>query len=100
MDASSPSVADAEDVEIVPEHSDCKSCMSSQTSTDLYGHEPYESFMHKAHTLFTSLFPNDLPIEMVCMSGGSFNRVVSGILHHNSTDPLQVILRIPRSDYL
>jgi hypothetical protein len=81
-------------------HSDCGSCASSQTSTDLYDHEPYQSFVHKAQSLLTSIFPKDLPIEMERMAGGSYNRVVGGILRHNLTDPMPVILRIPRVDYL
>ena len=78
---------------------DSESCASSQTSTDRYEHEPYESFVHKAHSLLSSLFPNDVPIEMERMAGGSYNRVVGGTLRHNSSDPMQVILRIPRGDY-
>ena len=104
MDAAcSPSVADAEhNVSVIPDgnNSDCESCTSSQTSTDLFGHESYDSFVHKAHTLLVSLFPNDLPIEMERIAGGYYNRVVGGILRHNSTDSMPVILRIPRGDYL
>jgi len=33
------------------------------------------------------------------MAGGSYNRVGGGILRHNSTDPMPVILRTPRDDY-
>jgi len=95
-------VASAEKTASEPDiHSDCESCASSQTtSTDLYDHEPYQSFVHKAQSLLTSIFPKDLPIEMERMAGGSYNRVVGGILRHNSTDPMPVILRIPRCDYL
>ena len=34
------------------------------------------------------------------MSGGSYNRVIGGILCHNSTDSMSVILQIPRDDVL
>ena len=53
--------------------------------------------MHEAQSLLTSIFPKD---EMERMAGGSYNRVVGGILRHNSADPMPVILRIPRDDYL
>jgi hypothetical protein len=56
--------------------SDCDSCASSQTSTDLYDHEPFETFAHKVHSLLITMFPDELPIQVEHISGGSYNRVV------------------------
>ena len=61
-------------------YSDCGSHASSQTSTDLYSHKPFETFIQKVHSLLATIFPNDLPIKMEHMTGGSFNRVMRGVL--------------------
>jgi aminoglycoside phosphotransferase (APT) family kinase protein len=79
--------------------SDCDSCASSQTSTDLYDHEPFETFAHKVHSLLTTIFPDDLPIQVKRVSGGSYNRVVCGVLGYDQQSPRRVIVRIPRSTY-
>lgn len=53
----------------------------------------------KKFSLLTSIFPKDL-LVVDSEIGGPYNRVVGGILHHNSTDPMSVILWIPRFDHL
>ena len=76
--------------------SGCDSCASSQTSTDLYDHEPFDIFAHKVLSLLSELFPNELPIRVEHMSGGSYNRVVRGVL---GCDYHRVVVRIPRFTY-
>src|ERR1700683_4969319 len=58
----------------------CSDYASSQTSTDLYGQEPFETFVQKVHSLLLARFADELPILMERMSGGSYNRVVGGVL--------------------
>lgn len=79
--------------------SDCESLASSQTSTDLYGHEPFETFVHKVHRLLTTIFPGDLPIQVERMPGGSYNRVVRGVLGYDQQSSRRVVVRIPRFTY-
>lgn len=79
--------------------SDCDSSASSQTSTDLYDHEPFETFAPKVYSLLTTIFPDDLPIQVERMSGGSYNRVVRGVLAYDQRSPRRVIVRIPRFTY-
>jgi len=82
---------------------DCDSRASSQTSTqmstDLYDHEPFETFAYKIHRLLTIIFPGDLPIQVERMSGGSYNRVVCGVLGYGQDPPRRVVVRIPRFTY-
>jgi hypothetical protein len=87
-------VADVSDSGASESTSDCDSCAASQTSTDLYDHEPFETFAHKVHSLLTTIFPDDLFIHVERISGGSYNRVVRGVLGSR-----RVIVRIPRFTY-
>ena len=57
-------IADASDSGASESTSDCDSCAASQTSTDLYDHEPFETFAHKVHSLLTTIFPDDLRIHV------------------------------------
>jgi len=79
--------------------SDCNSCASSQTSTDLYDHEPFETFAHKVHSLLITMFPDELPVRVEHIPGGSYNRVVRGVLCYDRQSPRRVIVRIPRFTY-
>ena len=74
---------------------------SSQTSTNLYDHEPFETFVQKVHSLLIAMFPNELPIHiyMERLSGGSYNRVVRGVLGCGQHCPARIIVRIPRFTY-
>lgn len=79
--------------------SDGSSC-ASQASTDMYEHEPFDTFVHKIHNLIATLFPNDIPIKVERMSGGSFHRILRGVLGCDKDTPRTVIVRIPRFPYL
>jgi hypothetical protein len=88
-------------------YTDCNSCASYQTSTDLYGHEPFETFGQKVQSLLIALFPNELPVEVEHMAGGSYNRVVHGVLvrstlsapHRSANSSIHLLLACPRSCY-
>ena len=90
-------IADARDGD--ESTSNCDSRVSSQTSTDLYDHEPFETFAYKIHRLLTIIFPGDLPIQVERMSGGSYNRVVCGVLGYDQDPPRRVVVRVPRFTY-
>ena len=85
-------------VSLSADASDRDEC-TSQTSSDLYDHEPFETFSHKVHSLLTTIFPDDLPIQVERMSGGSYNRVVRGVLGCDQLCPRCVVVRIPRFTY-
>jgi hypothetical protein len=44
--------------------SDCDSCLSSQASTDPYDHKLFKTFAHKVHSILTTIFLDDLHIQV------------------------------------
>ena len=45
------------------------------------------------------MFPDELPIHVEHIPGGSYNRVVCGVLCYDRQNPRRVIVRIPRFTY-
>ncbi|TFK34556.1 kinase-like domain-containing protein [Crucibulum laeve] len=77
------------------------SSLYSESSTIVYEHESFETFRHKAHDLFTILFPNEESIAVYRMAGGSFHRIVGATVTSDvAVTQREVILRIPRFLYL
>ena len=65
---------------------------SSSGSTDHFDHEPFETFKSKVNHLFEELYPNNPPVGIDRMEGGSFNRIVGVRLE----DDTRCVLRVPR----
>ncbi|KAI1781120.1 hypothetical protein F4818DRAFT_28661 [Hypoxylon cercidicola] len=82
-------------------HSDA----ASDSSTVLYGHEPFDTFQSRVldfalHKIWPDADPDEINVEW--MAGGSYNRVI-GISRQPVEQPdlhVQYIVRIPRFGYM
>lgn len=86
-DAGSDAGSDASDAE-------------SETSTIIYGHEPFETFKDRMHRLCCTHWPSATAncFEVSRMAGGGFNRII-GITYNNpiTMNKEEYVLRIPRT---
>ncbi|KAF8507491.1 kinase-like domain-containing protein [Gautieria morchelliformis] len=81
------------------DHSDDSCTAVSLASTDMYDQEPFDTFVHKIYNLIAALFPNDIPVNVERMPGGSSHRILRGVLGCDQDFPRTVVVRIPRFSY-
>ncbi|KAG8693357.1 hypothetical protein FRC08_009174 [Ceratobasidium sp. 394] len=78
---------------------DSDSDVSSETSTVVYDHEPFETYQTRVRNLLCILYGPDTgrAAEITRLSGGGFNRIIGATLPTNSAAPFaDLILRVPR----
>jgi hypothetical protein len=56
----------------------------------MYDHELFETFANKVHNLLITMFPDESPIQMEHIQGGSYNCVVRGMLVYDQQSPRRV----------
>jgi aminoglycoside phosphotransferase (APT) family kinase protein len=84
-------------------HTTAGSSTPQTTSTQYYGHEPFNTFRYRVLALSTNLWPCDID-DVRRLKGGSFNRIVAARIScskHDlvSSEDQDIVLRIPRHVY-